>query len=1314
MANNFYTAPTADEITQRYFSQPAPVATPTDNTPPAPKPGFFDRLSTNLEQDINTNGVSPGSFTAPLFKTIAQGVITPPSENKSFLRKVAEDAVALGAGIPIALSHPINTLKAMVTTPENKYGGATLESVKNIVQPSFYKEHPLLGAFNTGTWIATVFSFGLSKVLGGAVERGAAEAAGMAATDIGIASAKTAVEGALTKSLLRTATDQAMKTGDFAIVTETAKNALLKAGFTEEQAAKYASTATDGISAHLSENATKLGIYSRAAHPIDTLSEGLGKTFSPVAKAVFGEPDKSAVARLYGNDVVAKDPVGFAAIEDWASKQAVERGWKDNINTRQTIMNDWSSTVGEWSLLSPQEKVVYHQNYIAASDLALKISNMTGDLLVPTKFISTEHVNAIVDTINNAPKSESPTQLLDALEQIYGNDVGIHRASIEKIIAANPTHEALVGAIEALGKRETLNYNKVPEVNKLIQEMQQTTGYQLVQAPAGKPISFATGKAVPREAATLQVGITSAQPANPVVAQILADGEALMQAGKTQEGLAKLQEATNITKDELTQTLTDGVTKVERIETNTHGLYFGTPEPSFWLTLRTSSLSETLGSLAAFADKHIQDSFITAEKIVGDGLPGFKVKFGKALTNEDVLAIEKLANDSGLGLTLNQTTGEAVGFNINRMDGLTPEAFITAYNQMKIAMRDGGYNPQFTIDSFKIGDYTKDTYGELINNSTAKERIGTNSGVQPGVAGSGGLPGTEPSGVGQYTSGLSEAQSRIIAAKTKLGTLFDKFGLSPQGSVEGTLENLYADEFTQGIIKDLGAKYPNGIQMKVTDLHTGEVSGARTIPLDRLYGFLDRSKNMIEGMKPSLIKTRFTVSDISASDLIGLGIDKEAANAITSVARQSLVDLPFAQTGLVEGIVNLARAKVPGFNAFVNLKFETHFNLNPFYAMRYWFKTEILKAMNLKSPTVSFGTRLDARLQPLVQNLPYLKDIIAPKIDLTEIKLMADEVLYDLNKNVVDFASNPELITLEKAAGIGRSIQSRNIFLRAVGYNIPYDATGFAKAIAAKYGMGLRDALNYTVSNGVKTYTNPSVFNNIRDSVASVFHYEPGLLTSPLMKSINTIWFPARFETKVLIQTSRWLGSLSPVSKLEVMSNWIHFANWAQTPDGIAWRKKSQSQWETTLTYLLPHKEIGETVGSVLQGQLFNGKTGMIGGLPFGWVVNAIQDLSLIPGESSTNPITGAPISTKRTSKNLASEASVVIVLEDLLTQIMPSLPLYTWFGGTVTPFRNTIQQVTEGALSTGEALITGQTPKKVKSRVTKEFKTVKSGYTRY
>jgi len=74
----------------------------------------------------------------------------------------------------------------------------------------------------------------------------------------------------------------------------------------------------------------------------------------------------------------------------------------------------------------------------------------------------------------------------------------------------------------------------------------------------------------------------------------------------------------------------------------------------------------------------------------------------------------------------------------------------------------------------KIGDYTKDAYEQLINNSTAKERLAANdSGVQRGSESGGGIPGGGLLEGGGNAGGIlsEEASSKLLAIRTKLGTL---------------------------------------------------------------------------------------------------------------------------------------------------------------------------------------------------------------------------------------------------------------------------------------------------------------------------------------------------------------------------------------------------------------------------------------------------------------------------------------------------------------------------------------------------------------
>ena len=83
------------------------------------------------------------------------------------------------------------------------------------------------------------------------------------------------------------------------------------------------------------------------------------------------------------------------------------------------------------------------------------------------------------------------------------------------------------------------------------------------------------------------------------------------------------------------------------------------------------------------------------------------------------------------------------------------------------------------------------------------------------------------------------------------------------------------------------------------------------------------------------------------------------------------------------------------------------------------------------------------------------------------------------------------------------------------------------------------------------------------------------------MKTLNTIWFPLRFETKVMQQTAQWLGNLTSSQRLLVLSDFTHFTNFLGTPEGEKWRKDNQSTFHDIVNYALPfehgHREVNDS-----------------------------------------------------------------------------------------------------------------------------------------
>lgn len=1371
-SNQFYTPLTADQVGEKIRQQEGYTAP----EPYKPKPGFFKSAFARTTQD----GMNPieAFATEAIVRTQK-----PTNKPKSFLRKLGEDAIALGAGIPIALSHPIETAKSIFTTEETPIGGATVESIEDVFDPKYYEEHPGLAAFNTGSWIAGAFSLGAGKAIG-AVWQGGLRGALREAAIIGVEEAT--VKGAL-KSSLRVATTDAIRTGETAIVKEAALASLKRAGVADDAAARIATVTAEEIASGIAAQGSRLKILDAGAHPFRTMGQATGYVTAPVRQLLFGTPGKSAVAKVYGSEVVARNPKGFLEIEQWAGDQAIQRGLKDTVENRQLVMQDWSNTVSEWSVLTPEERIQYHRNYVKASQMAQEVSRITGDPLVPTKFLSPDDVAAIKQTIADADPSETLPQILDELETTYGKDIGLHRQSLETIIQRSPTREALVRGIETLGRGQTRTYRSLPEVNALIKELETTTGYRLVQAPKDKTVIYARNTAdeiapvVEAAKADIDIGITSFR-GTPVrtVQETLPYYDTTRSKGFV-NSLQKGAEEVGV--------------RVETLQ-RAAGVWEGNVEPSFSLKVRGDENS-VLRYAAEQGFKANQDAVVLF-KASKDAIahPGIEIVPGAKTTT---ISIDKFSESTGVQigepttiLRRNDITDKGVkDWEVRIRNGERPTVLVDR-NGSSLEVRDGNHRLQaYRNLGFKEVPVLDNTKGTLPKDFYKTPAVDNVSGVgtkhvfegvadadgaiallqESGISGGtidgarlivydeggqlasqvaalseklgikptstngtvrflqkseyGNYSPTAARGVGNdvpadiQTPGIGAADiadsADLIGARTRLGELMDRLGLSTDGTISGNLENFYKDEFAQNAMRTLGQKYGSTVKI-----------GKRTIPITKLYDYLDRKRGVIGGLNNRFVNTtRTTIVDMSVRDLINFGMSKELAKDVVGVARKSLMDIPYSRTGLAEGFANLLRAKLPGYNAFLRTTFHGRFNLNPLYGFQYWVEQEFNKGLMLGKGAVTFGKRIDERIANTVVKVPFLRKVIAPQIEFPEIKLMNDEVLAPLGTNLLDAASNPEvaqlareavsgLKSIDETARFNESIQSRNVLMRGIGYNNSYSATAFGKALAEKYGMTLEDALSHKIVNGVKQYNNPEVFNIIKEATEATFGYKPGLLTSPLMKTINVIWFPARFEVKTAMNVANFLSKMSPVKRQLVLNNWLHFANWTQTQEGQTWVKKNASIWYRLANYVFPYEAMGRSVDAALQGKLFGGNTGLIGGMPFGFVMNIMNDLSLIGKDKDTiSPLSGQIVK-KETPKKLMSAASASVIIEDFLVHMMPSLPLYSLSNGNIKSLRTYVEDVVKGGVGIIDAGLKGKGTDDAKTKLQRQFKKVSPDYTRY
>lgn len=521
----------------------------------------------------------------------------------------------------------------------------------------------------------------------------------------------------------------------------------------------------------------------------------------------------------------------------------------------------------------------------------------------------------------------------------------------------------------------------------------------------------------------------------------------------------------------------------------------------------------------------------------------------------------------------------------------------------------------------------------------------------------------------------------LVVHRTALGRIVDKFGLSPEGVVEGTQFFAFREAFTQEVFKAFGDR-------------TNITIGGQKFPIQSLSFTLERLRKIKQQTTSGVFPGAHTIADLRFKDLVEMGFKEADAKVLDKIIRESNIASP-SITGLGEALSNYLRTRdnplSRSYNGFLKWQSDLRFKKNPMFGMQA--AVESITWGSLFTKTVP-GTQFVLKQLSRIKGLETpLKNSIRVTT-LQEEAAVLSEVMGNYNRQLRDTGMSPEIYrgisdipSFTKTGVEGFAERARfaaqnrdsNIWLGAAGFSNVKLATNMMKAFAGRYGMTLDEALAYKMVGGKKVYQNQWLVENMQDAAQGIFGYQTGVLTSPLIRTLNTVFFPIRFQTKSVIQTAKWLESLSPASRLAVVNSWTSTASWLATDEGQKWKNTNRGLFASLFNYTFAYEGIGKTVAAVTRGQLFGGNTGLIGGLPFGFLVNIAQDLGYVRQETQINVSTGKPF--KRTVvKDSASFAGFVTVVEDIILSMSPSMPFYTATGGNVTVslnrgIRNTVEQ---------------------------------------
>lgn len=1216
---------------------------------------------------------------------------------KSLLGRVANDASLLAYGVPTALAQigtglftePIETVKMV--------GGGIVQTGKDILgvtgvlgkeqqgeSINYYKAHPLMGALDA----FGVASFGAGIVVKGALTttaRSATAAAVRAAAKAGIA--ESAIDAALwtTRSAFnpkrwfgatrKTANpffgslEKVVMTGNIDDVAEVVAKQFIKQGVDETVAIQIARETAADVAKSIVRHGTKLKVADAIWNPTNAVSRGVRAKTSAFGKAVFGTPEQTAVAKVFGKAVVDGNRKTAIGLEKWLEAVVHEQGLENTVDNRIRTLMDWKRQ-SDFSNLTPEQLFRDFEKYVQADVKVRKLRELTGNQFVPVKVISKEAADSMIanvrdniDTIRGEvaasfPKADALTQTAKVFEKvqelltdIHGRDFEKYAEHIKKAYDADPSVSSIERAIAELSaKRSSVSFEKwSPEAQALAKDME-NTGYRIGVAPSGKEISFASdiiekSRAISDRAEELtrkNGGATIRLDGD------IPDGGFIVSPNKTTEFKVAMAE--------LTQKVID-----DYIETNLEALNKPNAHLGMWV--------DDAGNVVLDVSE-VYDDIRDATRVAIKG-------------EQDAV------------------------FNLNNFESIYAK----------------DYQKVISDDSF---------YGKI--QATDKR----------GAIAAAGAEGGQGAGTKVRPKGVTE--SDFDTKRTYLGKVLDRFGLSTSGVVEGSNEFVYGQSFLQHAIKDIGEKF--GTTLKINRPVAVTTEGGRvlkktrtvTLTVDKLYEYLRNHRNEIFreriGLGSAEAFRPISVFDINKTDLVRFGFAEDIAEAIDNVSRKSLRETPASVVGMGEKLVNLMRGSNKDFGLFGR-----HYDnfLKASFYMRYqspaaflfqaqqYLETKLMTSMITKDarfiPGVEMLANFGERLIPgkISKRLGEVKSAlqkITEEPALNELVIARDDILPNTQRALEDVLSSPEFAReriglsqaakkLETTADIMSRGRMEGLWIRAMGGWTMNVAAKISKSIARKFNMTLEEAAAFTMKDGIKIYRNPKIVREMQDAVQQAIHYKKGFQTSPLVKTLNVVWFPFRFQAKTLSVTAKWIGDLSPATRLVVLNNWVNFANWASTDEGLQWRRTHQNLLYSILAYTTAWEQIGDSLNAVSRGQIFGGNTGLIGGVPLGFISNTLQNLAILPEDpQQIDPKTGKPFMFRQAPKELLSDVALLTALEEYVFTMLPGMPLYTITGGVVkgASYRHLFENILESGYGWMRAKALDQPADRSKELLESEF----------
>jgi hypothetical protein len=409
---------------------------------------------------------------------------------------------------------------------------------------------------------------------------------------------------------------------------------------------------------------------------------------------------------------------------------------------------------------------------------------------------------------------------------------------------------------------------------------------------------------------------------------------------------------------------------------------------------------------------------------------------------------------------------------------------------------------------------------------------------------------------------------------SSVGAVLQKMGLSPADSgtaVQRTFKTNFAASLDESLL--------------TTGVSRDE--SASTI-MNKLASYAKDSQTLKNRAFPVTDFRQFTDKEIG----VALGISKEQAKNVSKSLMQSMLSVPVELRGLGDKIMDLNYKFNPLAGGYARVQAAGKFYWNPFFKSQHAVQTEILSQLESggKFPTLGLTDKFVQQLFPERY----------ATLDKTVGELRSAGIFGRITQGYVDEGATSNAVGAI-GARLGRS-QERSL-------------AGLVQVAAEKVGVD------------VPTYVN-EYRQEVTDMLRTLVSYPKGnnYLNSPLARTLNVMFYPSRYNTKVAGLMAEHVAKLDPVTQVALIKGMFNMSKWMKSDEGVAWQVQN-ADVINIMKYFTPLYSLG-AVSKILSGNAESiSDYGQIGGLPFGFITQ------LLDSEGITNfnkpyldPKTGNPL----------------------------------------------------------------------------------------